>query len=166
VDHRLPVRAAAPDDLDRLRGVREPQPGGHRGDLQGASLCSSVTTLAGIVRDRDLPPWQRSEPGVQVRLVPLHGQHVVRLPLLDEVLGVRALGVYGIGGQDRAGDVDAVQKCCEHGDFVGLGFHVDLAQDHPVDVVERGQQMPSRAAGDTGSAQGLPVDGDPAPVGA
>jgi hypothetical protein len=29
------------------------------------------------------------------------------------------------------------------GDFVSLGLHIDLAQDHAVRVIERGEQVPA-----------------------
>jgi hypothetical protein len=36
---------------------------------------------------------------------------------------VLALGMQGMGGDDRAGDVNAVHQGGEHGDLVGLGTY-------------------------------------------
>jgi hypothetical protein len=67
----------------------------------------------------------------------------VRAAATDEVLRVRPLGVQGVGGDDGTGDVDAVEKRREHGDFVRPRGHVDLPEDDAVGVVEGSQQVPS-----------------------
>jgi hypothetical protein len=74
---------------------------------------------------------------------------------------VGALGVDRVSGHDRVGELDAVQKLREQRDFVGLGLDIDLAQDHPMGVVERGQQMPTRLGVAGRTTQGLTVDTDP-----
>jgi hypothetical protein len=51
-------RPAAAHDLDGLGGVREGQPGGHGGDLQGAPLGAAVSFLARV--------WRRLMSGVPV----------------------------------------------------------------------------------------------------
>ncbi len=58
-------------DLDGLRGVRERQPGGHGGDLEGAPLSPPVPALAGVAGYWDLPPGQGRELGIQAGLVAL-----------------------------------------------------------------------------------------------
>ena len=93
----------------------------------------------------------------------LDGEQVVRAALGDQVLGVGALGVHGVRGDHRPGQVDAVQQGGEHRDLVRFGLDVDLSQDHAVSVIERGQQMPARTAGHARSAQCLAVDRDHPP---
>jgi hypothetical protein len=73
----------------------------------------------------------------------LDGQDVVAAALGYQVAGVLTLGVQGIGSDDRPADVDAVQQFGQHRYFVGLGLHIDLAQDHAVRVIERGEQVPA-----------------------
>ncbi|MFI5065213.1 MAG: hypothetical protein ACHP9Z_14740, partial [Streptosporangiales bacterium] len=51
--------------------MREDQPGGHRGDLEGAALITAMASLTAVIGDRDLPPWQDSELGEQARLITL-----------------------------------------------------------------------------------------------
>jgi hypothetical protein len=63
-----------------------------------------------------------------VRLVPLHGQHIVPAAATDEVLRVRPLGMHGIGCDYDTGEVDAVEKRCEHADFRSSSRHVDLPE--------------------------------------
>ena len=62
----------------------------------------------------------------------------MRPALAGQVLGVGALGVQGVRGGDRPGQVDAVQQRGEQGDLVGFRFDVDLPQDHAAGVVKRG----------------------------
>jgi hypothetical protein len=71
------------------------------------------------IRHRHVAPGQVGELGVRAGLVALDDQQVVRAAS-GQVGGVLALGMQGIGGDDRAGDVDAVQQRGEHGDFVDL----------------------------------------------
>ena len=68
---RAGQRSAAAHDLDGLGGVRERQPGRDRSDLQGAPFSAAVAFLADPVRDRDVPPGQAGELGVQAGLVAL-----------------------------------------------------------------------------------------------
>ena len=90
----------------------------------------------------------------------LDGDQVVRAALGDQVFGVSPLGMQGIRCDDRTGQADAVQQGGEHRDLVRLGLDIYLAQDHAVPVIESGQQMPSRAVRDAGSAQCLAVHGN------
>jgi hypothetical protein len=77
----------------------------------------------------------------------LDRDQVVRAALAGQVLSMGALGVQGIGGDDRPGQVNAVQQRGEHRDLVRLGLDIGLAQDHAVIVIECGQQVPARTAG-------------------
>jgi hypothetical protein len=54
---------------------------------------------------------------------------------------VLALGVQSISGDDRIGDVQAVQQGTEHGDLVGLGAHLHLAQHRAMSMVASGEQV-------------------------
>ena len=76
----------------------------------------------------------------------LDRDQVVRAALAGQVLSMGALGVQGIGGDDRPGQVNAVQQRGEHRDLVRLGPDIDLAQDHAVSVIEGGQQVPPGTA--------------------
>ena len=67
----------------------------------------------------------------------------MRAALGHQVAGVLALGVHRIGGDDRASQVEPFQQHGQHRDLVGLGLHIDLAQDHTVRVIERGKQVPA-----------------------
>ena len=56
---------------DGLGGVREGEPLGDGGDLQGAVLATAVTAAAGVAGDRHLGPGQGGGLGVQAGLVAL-----------------------------------------------------------------------------------------------
>jgi hypothetical protein len=77
----------------------------------------------------------------------LDGDQVVRLAPGDQVLGVGSLGVPGVSGDHRRGQVNTVQHGGEHRDLVGLGLDAGLAQDHAMSLIKRGQQMPARVIG-------------------
>jgi hypothetical protein len=70
------------------------------------------------MRFRHVTPGQGGELGVQAGLVALDDQQVVRAAP-GQVGGVLTLGVQSIGGDDRTGDVQAVQQLGEQGDLVG-----------------------------------------------
>jgi hypothetical protein len=55
--------------------------------------------------------------------------------------GVLALGVQSIGGDDRIGDVQAARQRGEHGDLVGLGTRLHLAQHRAMSMVTGGEQV-------------------------
>jgi hypothetical protein len=140
-----------------LGGVREAQ-AGDGGDLQGPQLDAAVAMVAGAVHDRDLPPPQPGQLGVQGRLVGLDDQQGVGAAV-DQEAGVVALGVHGVGGDDHAGEVQAGQQRLELGDLVGGGGHLALGEHGAVVVVQSGQQAHLVAV--TGRApQRLAVDGD------
>jgi hypothetical protein len=89
-----------------------------------------------------------------------------------EVLGVGALGVKGVGGDDHLAQVGAevgelVEQRGELGDLVGLRADLDLGQDQRVGVGGRGQQVRLSAVGVEGAAHGLAVTAtaiNPAPA--
>jgi len=108
--------------------------------FRGAPLGAAVAALAGLVGDRDVAPGQGGKLGVQSGLVALDDQQVVSAAP-GQVGGVVTLGMQGIGGDDRAGDIHAVQQRAEQGDLVGLRAHLHLAQYHAMGVIESRQQV-------------------------
>jgi hypothetical protein len=87
----FPFHWAAADDLVGLGGVREGQPAGDGGDLEGAPLAAAVPAFPPVIRGRHVTPGQRGELGVQAGLVALDGDRVVRAAA-GQVAGVLALG--------------------------------------------------------------------------
>ena len=55
----------------------------------------------------------------------------------NEIVGVAVLGMQRIGGDDRTGDVDAVQQRREGVDLIGLAVRHGLTQDNTAELVER-----------------------------
>jgi hypothetical protein len=70
----------------------------------------------------------------------LDDQQVVRAATV-QVLGVGALGVQRVGGDDRIADADPVQQRAEHRDLVGLGSHIHLPEHHAIGMVKGGEQV-------------------------
>jgi hypothetical protein len=70
----------------------------------------------------------------------LDDQQVVRAATV-QVLGVGALGVQRVGGDDRIGNVHPVQQRGEHRDLVGLGVHIHLPEHHAMGMVKGGEQV-------------------------
>jgi hypothetical protein len=116
------------------------RPRGHRGDLQGATLGAAMAAFPLVVGHRHVAPGHSGELGVQAGLVALDDKQVVRAALV-QVGGVAVLGVQGIGGDDGPCDVHPVQQRGEHGNFVGLGSHLHLAQHRAMGMIERRQQV-------------------------
>ena len=58
-----------------------------------------------------------------------------------QVGGVAALGVHGVRGDDRTGDVDAVQQHGEPGNLIRFDAHLHLAQDGAVSMIQGSQQV-------------------------
>jgi hypothetical protein len=123
-----------------MGGAGKGQPSGHGGDFQDAPLGAAVPAFPLGIGDRHVAPGQGGELGVQAGLVALDDQQVVRTAP-GQVFGVGALGVQGVSGDDRIGDVQPVQQRGEHRDLVGLGVHVHLPQHHTVGMVEGGEQV-------------------------
>ena len=110
-----------------------------------------VTAAAGVAGDRHLAPGQGLELGVQAGLVALDDQQVVGATP-GQVGGMFPLGMQRVGGNDRTGDIETVQQRAEHGDLVGLGVHLHLAQDRALRMVEGGEQVAAALAAVTRSA--------------
>ena len=104
-------------------------------------------------------PGQGLEPAQDRGLVAFDDEQVVAAGG-DDVVGVVVLGVQvqGVGGDDRAGQVQVAQQGCEGGDLVALGLDLALGQDGLGVVADGGQEV-DRAARGTAAAQGLAVHG-------
>ena len=94
---------------------------------------------------RDVPPGQVLDLGVQAWLVLLHDQDVMRLLLRDQELGVIALGMQRVGGDDAPGQVQGLQQRREPGDLVGLAVHAGLGE-HGTGAADRGRPAGARPA--------------------
>jgi len=73
-------------------GVRDVDPGGDLGELDGPALGPSVSGVDGVVGDRDLLPGQCPELTEQAGLVGLDREQEVPASA-DQVVDVAALGV-------------------------------------------------------------------------
>ena len=102
-------------EADGLGGVREGEPGGDGRGLEGAVLLAAVAPVVLAGGDRDVPPGQVLDLGVQARLVLLHDQDVMGLLLGDQELGVLALGVQRVGGDDAPGQVQRLAAAARTG---------------------------------------------------
>jgi hypothetical protein len=89
----------------------------------------------------------------------------VRLLFRDKELGVLALGVQRVGGDDAPGQVQRLEQRREPGDLVGLVVHPDLAEHNTTALIEDGQQVHWLAvgAGMTGAPHRLAVHRDRPP---
>lgn len=97
-----------------------------------------VSSGAVLVVERDLAPGQVADSVEQAGMVGLDLGDVVGATGAD-VAAVGVLGMQRIGGDDRAGQVDAVQQGLEGWDFVALVGDPALGQD-VTGVVHRGEQ--------------------------
>jgi hypothetical protein len=70
------------------------------------------------------------------------------------------LGVQRVGGDDRAGDVDAVGQRCEGVDLVGLAVYYGLTITTPVAWSNAASRRTARQSVSGPPASALPVDGD------
>ncbi|GAA2967047.1 hypothetical protein GCM10010446_60940 [Streptomyces enissocaesilis] len=77
----------------------------------------------------------------------------------SEAGAVGVLGVQGVGGDDSAGEVGAVQQRGEGGDLAALVGDLPLSEDVS-GVVHRGEQGDGRGGGGARAAQHFPVDRD------
>lgn len=118
------------DEAGGEPGVREPDPGRNRGDLQGPSLAPAVMLLRRPVGHRHLIPGQARELVVQRRPVPLDDEH---LTAAVPVQAVRRLSLCAqrIRGHHHAGQVVPAQHRCECGDLVALGLRGHLSHRDP-----------------------------------
>ena len=74
---------------------------------------------------------------------------------LDDGLGGLALAMQRVGGDDRVGDVDRVEKCSQHGDLVGLGSDGELGEHGAGGLAPSGTPTSSVALGLCQSLTGL-----------
>lgn len=98
-------------------------------------------------------------------LVVLDGQQVVSA-VFAQVGGVVALGVEGIGGNDRPREicvVDLVEERCELGDFVGLRADLAGGESDTVAVTDGGQDEDPAAVRAPRATQALAVHRDRPP---
>ena len=100
---------AAAHDLDGLGGVGESQPGLDGGDLEGAPLGAAVPAFPLVIGHRHVAPGKGGKLGIEVRLVALDDQQVLSAAP-GQVGGMITLGMQRIGGDDGAGDVNAIQQ--------------------------------------------------------
>src|SRR4051812_23886434 len=157
---RLIQAAPATADLQRLRGVREPDPGGDGEDLQGADLAAAVSTVGVAGGVRDGTPGQSGELGVQAGLVGFDGQDPVGAAV-GEVGDVVPLAVQGVDGDDGVAQVaELVEQRPEPGDLVGVPVDVRAGQHGAGGVLARGEHVPGGGLGGAGAAQGRAVDRD------
>jgi hypothetical protein len=80
-------------------------------ECPGGGCATRCGLLPGVMGGRDLPPGQCAKLGVGAELVVLHGQQAVGGLAGDQELGALTLGVPGIGGHHRAGQVGAAGAC-------------------------------------------------------
>lgn len=147
-------------DLDRLAGAGVVEVG-ERGAFEAADFVTVVGPLTSAVPERDVPPGQLCDLGIQAGMVLLDDSHVVGTTA-DQIGAVIALGMQGIGGQYGILQVEWAQQRLEGGDFVALGSDLTLGQDHAV-VVRRGQQLDRSGGLGARAADHLAVDGDQSP---
>jgi hypothetical protein len=135
--------------------------------LEGAQLHPAVGLVAGAVSHGHVVPGQAGAACQQGGLVGLDREQVVRVLVGHQELGRVGVGVQRVGGDHRAGQVEAGQQRPHARDFAGGAVDLALGQDRAGGVVHRGEQVDPAAVGwAAGAAQGLAVDRDrpPAPL--
>jgi hypothetical protein len=118
-----------------------------------------VAVFDAFVENRDVFPWEVFELAVQGGLVGFDGQDVVGAAV-DDGLGGVALAVQSIGGDDRPGDVDSVEKCSQLWYFVGLGAYGELGEHDTGLLAQSGQKVHQVTGAVAGSAQRFAVECD------
>jgi hypothetical protein len=132
--------------------------------LRVRSSTRGVGVVAGAVHHRDRVPWQLGQLGVQRWLIGLDDKQVVGSLGGDEELGVGALGVQRVGGDQDAGKVEAVQQWLEHRNLVGGAGNITLGEHGPVAVVQGCQQMHRGVVSAGGATQALAVHREHPPL--
>ncbi|RRQ86195.1 hypothetical protein CQW44_14885 [Streptomyces griseofuscus] len=89
------------------------------GGLQRSDLQAVMAPGAVAVVERDLAPGQTADEVEGAGMVGIDLGDAVGTALA-EVGAVGVLGVQGVGGDDRAGQVDAVERGAEGGELVAL----------------------------------------------
>ena len=105
-----------------------------------AGLDPAVAAAAFPAGDPDLFPRQRAQPAQQRGLVELRREQVVAAALV-QVVGVVAVGVDGVGGDQDIGQVQIVEQRGERGDLAALLRDRDLPEDDAAGLVEHRHQM-------------------------
>jgi hypothetical protein len=148
-------------DADGLGGVGEGEPGGDGGGFEGAVFFAAVTPVALLAAGRDVAPGQVLDLGVQGGLVLLHGERKVRAAPVHVVRG-SALGMEGIGRDDSAVQVQAVEQRDDHRDLIRFRADLGLSSDDAPLAGQGGQQVHLAAVTVPGAPDGLAVhpDGD------
>jgi hypothetical protein len=122
-----------------------------------------VAPVADVVCDGDVAPGQGGQLVVQGGLVGLDDQHIRGVLVGDQPVGLLALGMERVGGDDPPGQVQPLQQGPEPGDLVGGGLHVGLTQDRTGGVVHHREQLDLRVGVVAAAAQGLAIDRDRLP---
>ena len=105
-----------------------------------AGLDPAVAAAAFPGGDADLFPGQRAQPAQQRGLVQLRREQVVAAAFV-QVVGVVAVGVGGVGGDQDIGQVQVVEQRGERGDLAALLLDRDLPEDRTAGLVEHRHQM-------------------------
>jgi hypothetical protein len=106
--------------------VGESQCGGDGDRLERASFFAAVAPVGLPDQYRDLPPGQ----ALKLVLAGFsYDEDVVGVLVLDEELGVVALGVHHVRGDHAPGEVEVGQQRQEPADLVDLAVDIDLAED-------------------------------------
>ncbi|MBA9050439.1 hypothetical protein BJ996_007170 [Streptomyces phaeogriseichromatogenes] len=121
LDGELAAREVLPptDDLEDLTCVGVVVEVSEGGGLQPSDLQAVMGPGAVAVVERDLAPGQTADAVEGAGMVGIVLGDVVGTAL-SEVGAVGVLGVQGVGGDDRAGQVDAVERGPEGADLVAL----------------------------------------------
>lgn len=104
-----------------------------------AHLTAAVPAPSTAVLQRDLVPGQFPQLRAQFLLVPLHHKDVVASGRSD-LVGVAALSVHRVGGDDDAAQVQTGQQRGERRDLVALRLDLSLC-DHGLAAVQSGGQQ-------------------------
>jgi hypothetical protein len=74
-----------------------------------------------------------------------------------QVVGVAALGVQRIRGDQHVGQIQPIEQPWDHRDLAALARDLALGQHRSAGQVEQCHQVGSAAVGSAGAADGLPV---------
>jgi hypothetical protein len=140
-----------------LCGVREADVA-HGDGLEGAQLDAAVGAVAGAVGHGHVLPGDGRAARQQGRLVGLDHQQVVGLLAGDQELGGARVRVECVGGDDRAGQVQAGQQRDQARDLAWGAVDRALGQHRAGGMLHRGQQMDLPAVIALGAPQRLAVD--------
>jgi hypothetical protein len=103
-------------------------------DLEGAVLDAAVAAVAVAagIQDWDAVPGQGLAAGQQGGLIGLDHKQVVGLLASDQELGGVRMGVEGVGGDHRAGEVEPVQQRLERGDLLRRAADLALGRERRI----------------------------------